>query len=478
MPVVHGQVVDQQTQQPLEAKVHILDAGGRPVFPSGAIRKIGSGMAGFYTEGEFAVQVPSGFTTVLVERGVEYEPLRLTVGVDFGVPTELTFPLRRWTCLPDIGWYPGNTHVHYDEHEGEPDDRLRLDPRVHDLQVTVVSVLERQDIPYATNKYPVGLLTDFTSAHHVVDCGEESRHNKGTWEIGYGHVIFLRLVEPVLPISRGLLVGHGEPDYPPLCYACDEAKRQDGLAIWCHNGEGMEAPVAAVLGKLDAFNLFDPYWMFPEEYAIWYHLLNCGIRLPASTGSDWYICSNNRVYAQIEGGFSYEGWLSGLRAGRTFITNGPALFIRVNDGQPGDTIMGERDDHLEVEVTWQSHYPVELVELIFNGEVMSSQTFPTGSRSGEWRIPFIVREAGWLAARVFSGRRDSFYQPIFAHTSPVWLHADSSPAARSSSATFFVKSLDEARDWVRTSGKFDRERQRAEVLDLFEAATEAFRRLT
>ena len=54
--------------------------------------------------------------------------------------------------------------------------------------------------------------------------------------------------------------------------------------IWCHNGLGVEAPVAGVLGKVDAFNLFDNYWMDPE-YDVYYQMLNAGIRLPVSTGS-------------------------------------------------------------------------------------------------------------------------------------------------------------------------------------------------
>ena len=477
MPFIHGHVVDQGTGQTLEAKVHGLDAGGRPVFPSGAMRKVGPGLSGFYTGGEFTLEVPSGYTTLLVERGTEYEPFEVTVRVDFGPPTELTIPLRRWTYLPKKGWYPGNTHIHYDEHEDKPDDRLRLDPRVHDLRVTVVSILQRRDIPYAINKYPVGLLTDFTSAHHLVDCGEETRHNKAPWDIGYGHVIFLRLQEPVLPISRGVLVDDDDPDYPPLCYACDEANRQGGLAIWCHNGAGMEAPVAAIMGKLDAFNLFDPYWVMPEEYTIWYHLLNCGIHLPVSTGSDWYICSNNRVYVQSGDTFTYEAWLKGLQSGRTFITNGPALFLCVGDCQPGDTIPVEKGEHLEVEVTWQSHHPLETVELVANGQVVDSQVFPEGNQKCKWRVPFVAQEDGWLAARASSQRRDSFYQPIFAHTSPVWLQVANPSVTRSSSAAFFTQSLDKAMDWVRTRGNYDNERQKAEVLDLFEAARAAYGQL-
>ena len=56
-----------------------------------------------------------------------------------------------------------------------------------------------------------------------------------------------------------------------------------------------------------------------------YALLNCGINLPASTGSDWFLCSNNRVYVQTCGEFTYDGWLANLRSRKSFITNGPAL---------------------------------------------------------------------------------------------------------------------------------------------------------
>ena len=477
MPYLHGHIVDNLTQSPLAAKVHILDAGGRPAFPAQVIRKIGPGLAGFYADGEFLVELPSGLTTVLVERGTEYEPYELTTRVSAGVPTELTVPLRRWTNLPELGWYPGNTHIHYDEHEDRPDDRLRFDPHVHNLHVTVVSIVQRRELPYAVNKYPVGLLTDFSSAHHVVDCGEENRHNRASWEIGYGHVLFLKIAKPVLPVSRGVLISDADPDYPPLCFACDDARRQGGVTIWCHNGAGMEAPVAAALGKLDAFNLFDPYWVMPEEYTIWYHLLNCGMRLPASTGSDWYICSNNRVYVQTGVTFSYDAWLKGLLAGRTFITNGPALFLRVNDSQPGDTVTAALGDSLEVEITWQSHYPVNSVELVFNGQVTESQTFPAGSVSGEWRTTLAAQEDGWLAARAFGDRRDSFYQPIFVHTSPVWLNIGQPAAACSLSASFFVRAIDESIEWVRTTGRYASIQEREQVIDLFRAGQAAYRRL-
>ena len=207
---------------------------------------------------------------------------------------EATCWLTRWADLPSEHWYPGNTHIHYNELEDRPEERLRLDPEVNDLSVTAVSRITRGEIPYAINRFPVGFMTDYSTTHRQVDCGEESRHNAEHGG-GYGHVMLLNTQNLIEPVSRGDLVGGTDPDYPPLCFACDEAHTQGGLVIWCHNGRGMEVPVAASLGKLHAFNLFDPAWK-ELEYDIWYRLLNCGIRLPASTGSDWYVCSNNRVY--------------------------------------------------------------------------------------------------------------------------------------------------------------------------------------
>jgi len=465
MPLLHGIVTDELTGNPVAAKVHALDSRGQPVAPANAIQKVGSGIAGFYTAGEFTLDVTVGMTTLLVERGTEYVPLERTVRVDFGAAPEVRLELQRWTDLPAHGWYPGNTHVHYDQNETRPDDRLRLDPSVHDLRVTIVSVVQRGDIPYAINKYPVGFLNEFSTAHHVVDCGEENRHNREPWEIGYGHVLLLDLKEAVYPISRGLLAREGDPDYPPLCYACDGARSQGGVAIWCHNGIGMEAPVAAALGKLDAFNLFDPCWSAPE-YEIWYHMLNCGLELPASTGSDWFISSNNRVYVQLEGDFSYPAWLKGLQAGRTFITNGPALFLKVNSRPPGAQMDIRLGDSVECEILWRSHFPIERVELVAQGQIAAARNIAEGSKEGEWRIPYPVKSDGWLAARLFSMQRDSFSQPIFAHTSPVWIRAGRLSRERAISARYFVDALNRACDWVQTAGRYSNDRQRTEVLNL------------
>ena len=287
MGTLHGTIIDAVSGESLDAKVHVLNASGTFSQPPNSMLKRGPGTPFFFCDGAFAVEGSRGRTDVLVERGTEYEPYRTTIELPAKGRVEVEIPLRRWYSPQEDAWYPGNTHIHYDEKETRPDERLGIDCSVEGYNVTCVSVLDRRQLPYASNKYPIGVMNEFTTAHHVLDIGEENRHygDNSPWGFGYGHVMLLNIRNLVQPVSRGhTLAGQFDPDYPPLCFCCDDAREQGGLVIWCHNGRGMEAPVAAALGKLDAFNLFDPFWMDPE-YDLWYKLLNCGL---TAAGLDGY----------------------------------------------------------------------------------------------------------------------------------------------------------------------------------------------
>ena len=474
MATIRGVITDATSGEPAACTVHVLSADGRFVHPEGAVLKVGPGTPAFYCAGSFEVSVPTGGVRVLVERGTEYVPLERNLTVTETQNVDLELPLQRWTHLTERGWYPGNTHIHYDEKEQQRDRRLELEGHVHDFSVTVVSVLRRWDLDYASNHFPIGVMTDLSTAHHVLDIGEENRHNFHGGQgdsghgMGYGHVMFLRIRNLVEPVSRGMLVDSLDPDYPPICHACDEARAQDGIVLWCHNGRGLEAPVAAALGKLDGFNLFDPFWMDPE-YEIWYRLLNCGIPLPASTGSDWFVCSNNRVYVDLGGaGFDYDRWIDGLKAGRTFITNGPVLLLRADGAAPGDTLEVQPEHELEVEVELASHHRVDRIELVCNGAVVRRWPRPAGVGKERIRDRIAVRSDGWIAARCYSHVRDSYAQEIFAHTSPIYLHCGSpNPAARPDAAHFIAGIDDALERWVSHKLRYGSDRQREEVRELF-----------
>ena len=134
MGILHGTIIDSATGQPISAKVHVLSARGSFCKPADAMLKRGPGTEFFFCEGEFEIYAQRGRTDVLVERGTEYEPQRVVVDVPAQGAKDIEIQLKRWYHPQEANWYPGNTHIHYDEKEMRPDDRLAIDSSVRGLQ--------------------------------------------------------------------------------------------------------------------------------------------------------------------------------------------------------------------------------------------------------------------------------------------------------------------------------------------------------
>jgi hypothetical protein len=238
----------------------------------------------------------------------------------------------------------------------------------------------------------------------------------------------------------------------------------------------MEAPIAAVLGRLDALNLFDPYWMDPD-YQLWYALLNCGIRMPASTGSDWFVCSSNRVYVSLQPGelFSYSAWLSGLAAGRTFVTNGPLLKLAVEQHSPSNDLLDVSSSvrRLQVTVEWGWHESLDATEIIRDGEVVATRSHDAGETHGVWTTT-LDADGGWLAARAWGRQRTSYGHAPWAHTSPVYLRPLAQRDRVRASSRYFLERIDSATDWVAQHARFDHASQRERILTLFDEGRTAY----
>src|SRR5687768_179132 len=153
MSKIVGKIIDRHSGQTIEARVQVLSVEGRFLHPPDAILKVGPGVPFFYSDGHFEVETTRGLNQILVERSTEYIPARRSINVPACGAAAIDIELERWTDLPERGWHPGNTHIHYDQHEQRPDERLRLDPRVEDLRLTAISLIRRWDRPYAVNKY-------------------------------------------------------------------------------------------------------------------------------------------------------------------------------------------------------------------------------------------------------------------------------------------------------------------------------------
>ena len=70
-----------------------------------------------------------------------------------------------------------------------------------------------------------------------------------------------------------------------------------------------------VTGRLHAQNIYDSG--ITGSYAdSFYRYLNVGIKMPFSTGTDWFIFDYGRVYAAIDGDRTTESWCRPCGAGK------------------------------------------------------------------------------------------------------------------------------------------------------------------
>ncbi|HYI96043.1 MAG TPA: CehA/McbA family metallohydrolase [Bryobacteraceae bacterium] len=471
--VIRGSLVDDATGQPTAAKIRVVNTNtGEAYLPPTAIKTMPK-RTYFYARGSYEIAVPPGRYQIEVVRGISHKAVIDFTEVGSAITHVHDFRIPVLKDLRTSGWYSGNTHTHYAlEIDEDPDDRLRMVPPAEGLDVSVISYLIRTDSPYITNRYPVGRLPQFSKDGTIMDMGEEARNNRTFGGFGYGHVLFLNIPRAIEPVSTGLLAkGKNVPDFPTLSMLCAEARRIGGTTVWCHNGSGIEAPVAAALGQMDAYNLADG---LEANYDRYYRLLNCGLRMPASSGTDWWIYDHNRVFVQVAGSFTYDSWIAGLRAGRTFVSNGPLLELSVNGQAPGATL--KTSGLLRISASAISRLPFERIQILYNGDVIAEQAARKDSEA-KLEQEVEVDRGGWIAARVSGGAKTHAGFTVFAHTSPVYVEVDGTPHRRAEAAGAFVDEIEESVQSIRKHYSFAKDADRALAIGRFEEGRAVFAKI-
>ncbi|MBI3469700.1 MAG: CehA/McbA family metallohydrolase, partial [Planctomycetes bacterium] len=424
--------------------------------------------------GPTTIELPRQKVRLEAVAGLETERAVVELDLTDQETRELSVPLGRFSDFRRDGWYSANTHLHLrDLSRAEADRYLREIPAADGLDVLFISHLERadDDRSYITNQYPVGRLQMLETSGVLLANGEEHRHNFGPQDEGYGHVMLLGIKELVQPVSIGYGISRKHPDAPVIRAGIDTAHEQGGTAIWCHNNWGFEDVPNWLTGKLDAQNIFDggSHGNYADSF---YHYLNAGLRVPFSTGTDWFIYDFARAYAHVEGELTPESWLAALRAGRTFISNGPLLEFRVNASEPGDTVGLEQAGELSIIASARGRLAFGQLELIRNGRVV--ETAGAQVRDGHYEatlnLKLPVSESCWLAARITTTGKNEYGQPLFAHTSPVYVTLNGRAVRLDRDIQFLLGELESARSTIAAKSHFDNDAQRDQVLGNYDRA--------
>jgi hypothetical protein len=267
------------------------------------------------------------------------------------------------------------------------------------------------------------------------------------------------------------LPSHEAREYPPMSRFLEMARQYPGVHVDIEKPFWWDMPVWIALGMVDSIGLAHNHlwrdgmlaneaWGKPRDTVlypaprgigywsqdIYYHLLNCGIRLPPSAGSASGVLDNpvgyNRVYVHCGDTLTYDSWWEGLRAGRVVVTNGPLLRPRVNGELPGHVFHGALGEvvPLTIQLNLSLRDRVDYLEVVKNGKVVQEVRLEEyRNRRGEL-APVTFEESGWLLVRAVASNSQTFR---FASTGPYYVELGSKPRISRKSARFFVDWMDE-----------------------------------
>ena len=412
-----------------------VSANGHPAAPATGIARFDGqhGRVFFSSPGTMTLDMPAGAVRVMASHGFDgAAEVSRTVRAGEAVTIDLDLPSTGFDGAAR-GWYSADLHSHLNY--GGPyllrPESMVGDMRAEGLDVATpqlanlhTSLIDTEWWGWQRTERPLIRFAQEVRSHflgHVAVVGADALHTP--WFFGPGYPVY------------------GQADLSnasPLRFA----RAHGGLNVYVHpvsgrdpfpasgepNGLPLEMVADAVLGDVDTIEIA---CLWSDELGTseaWYRLLNLGLPIAPSAGSDTMhnfhrtmAVGATRVFAKPEGPLNMASFLDAVRKGRSFVTSGPMVEFTLGGATPGAAVAGGRDVEWTLDA-W-SPTPVEKVEVLVNGKVAwtGAGLKAAGKRRYSGRIA--VPAGGWVAARVHGGApqwptQDSY---PFAHTAPVWL---------------------------------------------------------
>ena len=372
-----------------------------------------------YANGRYGVSVPPGAYEVIATRGPEYRHLRRRVEVGGSDVADVELRFERWRDLPAQGWWSGDAHVHIAREDGGDEAALSV-ARAEDLHVANLLAMGNMGAQYFAQR-DYGLQGRANQDDYNLVSGQEDPRTARR-----GHTLHLNIAERARDADRYFL-------YHELFAQLRAGGSVSGYAHvgsdWFGETAGLALDVP--FGIVDVVEVLQAYRLRIQP---WYDFLNLGFRLTPIAGSDYpYIdpAGAVRSFARIEGSLTPDAWFEAIRAGRTFVSNGPTLSLRVGAATMGEAVEIDQGEslllHAEADVNPDVDELARL-ELVVHGEVVAATDGP-GRVEVEHRL--IPASGCWIAARAVGSKR------TVAHSAPVYVtvggarhtwHAPSVPA--------------------------------------------------
>ena len=426
------------------------------------------------------VSVPREKITIEVINGLETETAKLHLDLTNKTKHAVRVGLNRFYNAGASGLTSGNTHLHLMRlTHREAVQYLQQVPQSDDLDILFVSVLRRipDERTYITNKFTAADLQRIAPKGVLLGNGEEHRHNFKGYGEGYGHVMLLNLIKLIRPVSIGPGIMRSGYDGIPLTRGIQTARKDGATIIWCHNSYGMEDLPNFAMNRVHAQNIFDGSRTGSYNDSF-YRYLDVGMKVPFSTGTDWFIYDFSRVYCPSKD-VSINGWLNTLRKGKSYITNGPFLDFRVNGKEIGDTIDLSGPTKLTIQGQGLGRMNFRQLEVVHNGRVI--QRIDAKKNGGHFaatlKSSVKVDKPGWLALRIpLMNNKNVFGKVLYAHTSPIYIRVRGKDRFRHAEAQRMILEMTKSTAVIKQKGKFKKDAGLKSVLKVYEQGIAAMRK--
>lgn len=504
------------------AALTIVDAAGR-VYPAQAKRRAPDFFfqRHVYRQTGETLRLPTGPYEVTAARGPEYEAVTQPLGVPDQGAARFEVTLERWIDPAARGWYSGDHHLHAAgcAHYAEPEQGVGPEPMFRQVAgeaLAVGSVLTWGPGYYVQKRHFSGrddpVSTVATKLHYDLEISMFPSS-------ACGHLFLLGLTEQDYPGARRI------EDWPSWTGPILRwAKAQGAITGYPHAGNGLWANtttlpnlvmppfdgiganefIATVAdGLVDLLGVGDT--VPAAELNIWYHTLNAGLTPRIAGETDWPCIYDQaigmaRSYVKVDGALSYGAWLAGLRAGRSYVSDGRAHLIDVAARAGGAAVpLGGTlalDTGAVVELTAQvaarlaptptpeterirtadttvkPHWHVERarlgttrqvsVELLVNGQPVETRVVPADGVLRPIAFTFRAERSCWIALRI----------PDAAHSNPIWVGVAGKPVRVRASAEWCAAAVD--RCWAMKHSRF-RAAEQEEARRLYDRARALYR---
>jgi len=436
----------------------------------------------FHCDARCTVTVPVGNVRVWAMQGFE----RVPVEQEVAVPAEgraLDVTLAPLALPAKFGVFTSadlHVHMNYGGHYRQQLPGLAMQAQAEDLDVIYNTIVNKeQRIPDIAEFTPtpkqIGTTTIF----------QAQEFHTSYW----GHLGLLNLNDHFLmqDFTSYRHTAFASP-YPFNGLIADLAHEQQGLVGYVHPFDtdplkdkilSHGLPIDVALGKVDYLEVVS----FADHRAtasVWYKLLNLGFRLAAGAGTDAMTnyaslrgpVGLNRVYvatAERTG----TALATSVREGRSFVTNGPVLGLKVDGRGPGQEVRlkpGQRRVHVEAAV--RSLAPLSEISLVFNGRVLKKLRADASGRIADFEDDIVLPSSGWLLLRAENTAPHLLIQDLYpyATTNPVWIESSVPAPPATEEARYFVQWIDRVIDAASTRTDYNDDRERDRTLEYLRSA--------